>query len=282
MLETPYATIHRILQNEMYIGNMEQGRDDRLQMHGKARRKEHSLWTVVPGTHQPIIEQDQWRRVQTLLNANARTPDFQQNVSPFAGFLKCGDCGRAMVKTVWSGKTFYTCGSYKRYGASVCSKHYIAHDVLAQVVLNDLNRLIAGVENLRQLAQQSAAKRPRPDADQTQKLEAALQRIQRRRRSAYEDYQDALISKEDYLRCRADYDAQERALQAQLDKLRDSAPDDPLALPWVKELLASGHLTELDRPTVAAAIREIRVYEGNRIEIDYLLPEDYRALLEGR
>lgn len=31
----------------------------------------------------------------------------------------------------------------------------------------------------------------------------------------------------------------------------------------------------------AAAIREIRVYEGNRIEIDYLLPESCRALLEG-
>ena len=31
----------------------------------------------------------------------------------------------------------------------------------------------------------------------------------------------------------------------------------------------------------AAAIREIRVYEGNRVEIDYLLPEGCRALLEG-
>ena len=164
----------------------------------------------------------------------------------------------------------------------MCSKHYIAHDALTKVILDDLNQLIAGVENLRQLAQQSAANRPNPDADQTQKLEAALQRVQRRRRSAYEDYQDALISKEDFLRCRADYDAQEQALQAQLDKLRDLAPDDPLSLPWVKELLASGRLTELDRPTVAAAIREIRVYEGNRIEIDYLFPESYRALLEGR
>ena len=83
-------------------------------------------------------------------------------------------------------------------------------------------------------------------------------------------------------RYRADYDAQEQALQAQLDKLRSSAQDDPLALPWVKELLTLGHLTELDRPTVAAAIREIRVYDGNRIEIDYLLPESCRALLEGR
>ena len=235
---------------------------------------------MVSGTHQPIIEKDQWQRVQALLNTNARTPDFRQNVSPFAGFLKCGDCGRAMVKTTWGGKTFYTCGSYKRYGASVCSKHYIAHDVLTKVILDDLNQLIAGVENLRQLAQQGAAKRPRSGTDQPQKLEAALQRIQRRRQSAYEDYQDTLISKGDYLRYRADYDAQEQALQAQLDKLRSTAQDDPLSLPWVKELLASGHLTELDHPTVAAAIREIRVYEGNRIEIDYLFPESYRALLE--
>ena len=129
---------------------------------------------------------------------------------------------------------------------------------------------------------QGAAKRPHPGADPPQKLEAALQRIQRRRQSAYEDYQDALISKEDFLRYRADYDAQEQALQAQLDKLHSSAQDDPLALPWVKELLTLGHLTELDRPTVAAAIREIRVYDGNRIEIDYLLPESCRALLKGR
>ena len=152
--------------------------------------------------------------------------------------------------------------------------------LVAQVVLDDLNQLMAAVENLRQLAQQGAAQRPASTGDQPQKLEAALQRIQRRRQSAYEDYQDALISKEEFLRYRADYDAQEQALQAQLDKLRGMAQDDPLALPWVKELLALGHLTELDRPTVAAAIQEIRVYEGNRVEIDYLLPEGCRALLE--
>lgn len=51
-----------------------------------------------------------------------------------------------MVKTTWGGKIFYACGSYKRYGASVCSKHYIAHDVVAKVVLDDLNRLMAAVE----------------------------------------------------------------------------------------------------------------------------------------
>ena len=162
----------------------------------------------------------------------------------------------------------------------MCSKHYIAHDALTKVILDDLNQLIAGVENLRQLAQQSAAAHSHSGTGQPQKLEAALQRIQRRRQSAYEDYQDTLISKADYLRYRADYDAQEQALQAQLDKLRSTAQDDPLSLPWVKELLTLGRLTELDRPTMAAAIREIRVYEGNRIEIDYLFSEEYRSALE--
>lgn len=34
-----YATVHRILQNQMYAGNMEQGRSLRLTMHGRAGRR---------------------------------------------------------------------------------------------------------------------------------------------------------------------------------------------------------------------------------------------------
>ena len=49
-----------------------------------------------------------------------------------------------------------------------------------------------------------------------------------------------------------------------------------MAFVSVKEMLAAAADGDL-----AAAIREIRVYEGNRIEIDYLLPESCRALLEG-
>ena len=276
-----YATIHRILQNEMYIGNMEQGRDDRLQMHGSARRKSRADWVIVSDTHEPIIEKAQWDRVQALLCAKTRTPDFNQNVSPFAGFLKCGDCGRAMVKTTWGDKVFYTCGSYKRYGSSVCSKHYISQDTLTQVVLADVNRLIASVEDLQNLARQGAAHAPRSTANQSDKLEAALARVQQRRKQAYEDYQDSLLSREDFLRYRNDYDAQEQSLQAQLDKLRAPTRDDPLQQPWVQNLLRLGRLTELDRATVAALIRQIRIFEDGHMEIDYLLPESCRPLLEG-
>lgn len=38
-----------------------------------------------------------------------------------------------------------TYGSYKRYGAFVCSRHCIAHDMTAQVPPDDLRQLIATV-----------------------------------------------------------------------------------------------------------------------------------------
>lgn len=56
-----------------------------------------------------------------------------------------------MVKTRSNGRISYSCGSYKRYGGSVCMAHYIRHDVLERIILEDLNKVIASLENLKAL-----------------------------------------------------------------------------------------------------------------------------------
>lgn len=147
-----YATIHRILQNRMYAGDMEQGRTLRPVMHGKARQKDRADWTVVPDTHEAIIDRAQWDRVQTLLAGRTRQTGFTRSQSPFAGFLRCGDCGRAMVKTTRAGGVWYSCGSYRRYGPAVCSGHNISHAALEEIVLEDLNRVIGAAGDLGRLA----------------------------------------------------------------------------------------------------------------------------------
>jgi len=60
-----------------------------------------------------------------------------------------------------------------------------------------------------------------------------------------------------------------------LDETVD-APDRP----WAEKLVRSGQLTELDRATLAETVREIRVFEGGRIEITYLFSKELRTLLE--
>lgn len=276
-----YATIHRILQSEVYIGNLEQGRDDRVQLHGAARRKKKADWIVVRGTHEPIVSQEQWKRVQALLRGSAKTPDFTAQVSLFAGFLKCGDCGRAMVKTQRRGNTYYTCGSYKRYGPAACTRHEIAGAALEAVVLGDLNRIVASVKDLGHLAERGQREALKTDTarGERERLSAALDRVRKLGQGAYEDYRERLLSREEYLRYRRDYAAQEETLARQMARL-DETGDEP-DRPWAEELVRLGRLTELDRATLAETVGEIRVFEGNRIEIVYLFSQELRAVLEG-
>lgn len=278
-----YATIHRILQSEIYIGNMEQGRDVRVQMHGAAKRKKRADWIVVAGTHEAIIPIEQWNRVQKLLKCSARQPVFEQNVSLFAGFLKCGDCGRAMAKTTSGERTYFTCGSFKRYGSSVCSRHYISQDTLEDILLEDLNSVIASVSNLHELIDREKEDAPKTDrlCAETQRIEAAIERVRRLKKGAYEDYREGLLSKQDYLQYKADYEEQEEKLNAQMKSLTDSRQtEDQPQKPWASELLQYGRLSCLDRPTLAEIVKEIRIFENGEIEITYLFSEQIRALLE--
>lgn len=278
-----YATIHRILKSELYVGNLEQGRDRRVQIHGAAKRKKRDDWVIVEGTHEPVVSQEQWDRVQSLLNRNARTPAFEQNVSPFAGFLKCGDCGRSMAKTTRGGRTFYTCGSYKRYGPTVCSEHYITQETLEKIVLRDVNRILSGTKNLQALIERAERETLRKGGTQGERdcLNTAIDRIRRMKQGAYEDYRENLISKTDFLSYRRDYEAQEQTLRARLDRLCEVAePGNPPDRPWVRDLLRLGRLTNLDRITIAETIQEIRIFQSGNLEIAYRFSEELSGLLE--
>ncbi len=278
-----YSTVHKIVRNEMYIGNMVQHRSARAGMHGKAKAADRSEWVIVEHTHEPIISRELWDTVQAQINKNSRTPDFTHNVGLFAGFLHCGDCGRAMVKTVWGGRVHYSCGSYRRYGFTACTKHYISQKDLEAILLTDLNHIIAQVNDLKQLAEEnrSVTDTVRRRADEDKRLTAALERVQRLKQSAYEDYRDKLLSREEFLRYKADYDHQEQTLAAQLQQMHDSeAQENAPEKPWIEKLLRLGYLTELDRPTLAQTVQDILVFEDKHVEIHYLFSDALRGVLE--
>ncbi len=274
-----YATIHRILRSQMYAGNMEQGRNCRPMMHGKAKQRSRSDWTVIPDTHEAIVGKDQWARVQTLLDARTRTWNVQENRSPFAGFLCCGECGRAMVKTKSGSEIYYTCGSYKRYGPTVCSQHRIAHAVLEEIVLHDLNRVIDSVQDRRVLAENAGGPSAKPAVQgEEERLKDGLERIYRLKKSAYEDFREGLIGRDDFIRYREDYERQEREMKAMLKQTDQRQEQEPPQRPWVQSFLQHGRLTELDRATVAEAIRKIRIFEDGYIEITYAFSNELGLL----
>lgn len=276
-----YATIHRMLQNQMYAGHMEQGRSVRQALHGKAKKLDSSQWVVVEDTHEAIIGPEQWARVQDLLDRDTRTLDFERNVSPLAGFLRCGDCGRAMSKTKKSNGFDYCCGSYKRYGPTVCSRHGISQATLEEIVLSDLNCVIEAVEDLQSIAEQACPRQweQRGLQAERERCRGGLDRLYRLKKTAYEDYIDGIVSRDDYIKYKADYERQETQLGAQMARLQAAEEDTGITHnPWVENLLRHGRLTELDRATLAETVECIQVFEEGRLEITYKFSDDLGVL----
>ena len=280
-----YSTINRILQNEIYIGNMVQGKSIQ-HMRGKAKMRDREDWIIVKNTHEPIIDADTWNAVQDLLKCRTRNLDLESNVSIFAGFLKCGDCGRALSKKIGKKGYYYKCSTYVRSGYKFCTPHTISYSLLEKIVLDDLNAVIQSIDDIqgiveKQMSTLCALKRV--DDNEKNRLEDTLQNVRKRKKATYEHFTDGLLTKEEYLSYKQDYQKEEDLLIKQLEELEKQSkgtPADILQSAWIKRLLDMKSIQELDRSIVVEMIDSITVYTDKRIKIVYNFSKDLEQLFD--
>lgn len=275
-----YSTVNRLLQNEMYAGNMVQGRKTQ-HMGGKQRALGKEDWIVVKNTHEAIIDSLTWEKAQELLKRRVRNPDLNSNRSIFAGFLKCGDCGRALVKKAGTSKKCrslinYYCGSYVRSGRQYCTPHSVPHSVLEKIILEDLKTIIQKAGELRKMVEQYKSKAVPAhgkEAEEKKRLNMELQRVRKLKKAVYEDYREELISKEEFLVYRENYMKRERLIEKQLETAEGEQAEgrmpDVFEIPWIKHLLEFGTVEKLDREIIVEMIHEIQVFDTNKIKIIY-------------
>lgn len=258
-----YSTIHNILRNQMYIGNMVQNKSVRRIVRGKAKKNEAENWIVVENTHEPIISKDVWNITQSLLTKNTRQLDFEQNVGLFAGYIFCGNCGRAMSKITNRYKTktttTYICGSYKRYGESTCKRNAVKIDLLEKLVLDKLNEQIEKAGEI-----QYSAKTENKQTVNAKRLELMIEKNVRMKRSLYEDYKEGILSKEEYLLYKSDYQKEEELLRGQLSSItQENAKKDKEMSEWVETLLKHKKIDKLDRETVGEVLDKIIITDND-------------------
>lgn len=286
-----YSTIDHMLKNEMYLGNMVQGKT-RKDMHCRAEYVEEGEWIIVKNTHPAIIDRETWDKVQSLLKRNTRNLNFEQHISIFAGFLKCGDCGRAMSKKSYTdtkGRLHYTfrCGTYSHSGSKYCSSHMIHEEVIKQIVLTDLNKIIRSVRDLEKLVERQSKAVPTALGAlqmEIERLSGELEKIKRRKREIYEDFKDNLISREEYISYREDYLIKEKNLEKKILISKEEAEtygeEDVFQNTWIRALLDTHSMVDLTRDIVIEMIDCIQVYEGHKIKIVYNFSDELESLFE--
>jgi len=142
------VTIREMLNKIIYIGHMPQLRWTSLSYKNHKRyRKDENEWTVVYNTHEPIISQELWDKVQERQKSVATGRQTKIGFThPLSGFLLCADCGNKLklcTSVSRTGKRLYhfDCGHHIRYGKAYCFSHYIAASILEEIVLNDIRTM---------------------------------------------------------------------------------------------------------------------------------------------
>lgn len=136
-----------MLKNELYIGNMVQGRLRKINYKVNACRKlPPQEWTVVQGTHEPIVDEDTFRKVQLMIasriNTRSRTHEFL-----LKGLIYCHECGYplgVLERTLSGGKKvlYFVCRTYQRFTMErKCTCHCIRVDTVTQAVIEKVRSI---------------------------------------------------------------------------------------------------------------------------------------------
>ena len=282
--------VGRILKNELYIGNLAQGKCRKINYKVKKNVPvDESEWIKVAGTHEPIVSRAVFDAVQRVLARDTRTSPHEEKVGIFSGIAVCGDCGQNMIRRTKRSKNkdyhYLSCSTARTTGN--CTYHEINADKLEQAVLAAVQLhydLLLKVDELTGTIDEAPYMRHRVKLidDQISSLNREIQRHKEMKEKAYEDYIDGLLDLEEYedLRTRFSSNAENcKKTKENLEMKRKNICNEPLLPPaWMEEVRQLGHITKLDRKTIVMLIDKIIVYGRDRIEIIFNYSDElYRA-----
>ena len=257
------GTVRRILQNEVYLGTLIQGKTRKPSFKsGKVRRTTPEEQFIVPHCHEALISQAVFEQVQqqSRVRRISRSGGF---VNVFTGIAFCADCGRAMstVGTRRKGsRADLACGGYKQHGRSACTRHGTNYEALEAAVLDVLHRHLALTERekaeLRERLMHSLCSQEGEDAHG---LRRSLSRTEDTIAALYLDRASGRVTADSFYAALHRLENQAAALRRRLDMRETNLPDTARLESAIDECCCPKRLT---RELVRAFVRRIEVEEG--------------------
>ena len=136
-----YSSVQWVLTNEVYIGNLVQGRAGSASYKTKqivSRPKEQ--WIKVEGTHEPIIDMDLWRMVQRKINSHARVNQSTGKIHTFSQIAVCMHCGYAL-RIHKSHNRYYLQCETQYVSRAACPGAFIPEAELEGIVADEIRKL---------------------------------------------------------------------------------------------------------------------------------------------
>ena len=281
-------TVGEILKNQMYCGDMVQGRyrikSYKVHIQEKVPEEE---WFIKENTHEPIIDRETFDKVQRLLQKDTRTSPKNDTLYLFSGFLRCADCERAMIRSEVKNHVYYYCSTYKRRSKKACTKHSIQHNRLEAAVLYAIQQYVyLAIDYTQTIEQINRApiikSQDKKLLEAISKKERELAKVIRYKQAVYQDWKDNEISQNDYRLMREDYETQEKEITTTIRKLQNERAEQENGVDTENTFLVAfrkyENITTLSRDILIDLVDSITVYEGGNISIVLRFADELRRV----
>jgi len=285
------SNVKRILQNEVYCGDMVQGK------FRTRSYKDHRLvdipkeeWIIVRNTHEAIIDRDTFAKVQEAIKSRYIERNNKCKVENiFKNILVCNDCKRAMrLKTAENNWKCFYCGTYLINANTKCTKHQIHYKEVEKIVLDTINLQIKLILNLDNAI--ADIKRDRGNkysnslyVRNIEQLEKDLNKNKILKQKVYEDWKFNNVSKEEFNIYSEEYDKNIIYLKNELKLAKEKEEKYKKIIndtDWINDFKNNQKINSLSLEIVKKLIKKIYVCENKKLIIEFKYNDKYMELLK--
>lgn len=276
--EWSHTVIRNIIANPLYPGHSVMCKTESIFKLGKSKKVPETEQIRVENTHEPLVSQEIFDGANAKI-LSRRREDTEHFVSPFAGLVKCGTCGKALGLRYW-GKDrnrVYTCTAYA-HNTKSCTDHRIYYEDLYKAVLADIqyhariayedrDKAVALAVKMNDKADGNKGKTNESKLKQTKKRYDEVTRLFDR---LYEDSLSGRISNDNFNRLIEKYQSEQEQLLRQMDALQNALQEvkdnQRNAVKWADLMADYVGIQELTAENLNLLIERIEVFD--RTETD--------------
>ena len=274
------TTVAGILDRQEYIG-------DTVNFKCTTRSYKDKTKVVLPkedrkvfkNTHEPIIDEYTWN-IAKQLRDNRKKPTRSGKKSIFSGLLFCNDCGKKMYFQSpvidLKAKDHYRCSSYK-HDTSLCTAHYITDEVLQNLVLENIQKVISYMKNYEDLfIKEQLAKSTQDEIKKISKNKKELEKAKNRIieidnlfMHIYEDNVSGKITDDRFRNLSYNYDKEQQELKIKIGQLskyiENTEKKDTDITQFISNVKKYTELTKLSQEILNELIEKIVIHQQEKV-----------------
>lgn len=276
--------IRKMLENEVYIGNLVLGKHKKINYKSrKVIEVKKEEWIVNKNTHEAIIPKEIFKQAQLQLEKRklTRTNEYKPLLK---GLITCKECGKKLGIMPYTNKggkktLYFRCNTYASSPLSrYCTPHNNNIEKLTEVVLEQIKTTCQKYMNekkLKKVAKENM-KESTPEVDKQikiQTLKTEIRGIENKIDRIYEDKLNEIISEKDFARLYDNYTEKRKEIEIKIKEAEKEEAEDYTKIDVDKIVKEFISMEEITPEMIVRLVSKIELSQDKEIFIHYRFKE---------